>query len=408
MYTTANCPSLNWKDFNECCSQRALSTVITNHHQPQYSTMTISTDLSQQFQQQIQNAVAQHRALKITGGNSKGFYGNVVNAETLDVTGHQGILNYEPTELVITARAGTKLSEIEQLLDENGQMLAFEPPSYATGIDDTATLGGTIACNLSGPRRAYAGAARDFVLGCKIINGKGEILSFGGEVMKNVAGYDVARLMAGAMGTLGLLLEVSLKVLPKAESEHTLRFQCDVNEALAKMHSLARTALPVTATSFHDSRLHIRLSGTAGSVAAACETIGGEQLENAGEYWQQLKQQQLDFFNTDKALWRLSLASDSKPILFTGAQPENETFYEWGGALRWLKTDLAAETIRDSLSALDGHATLFRQPDRSQPDQSIESIFQPLPAAMAAIHKNLKQAFDPENILNPGKLYPDL
>ena len=205
----------------------------------------MNSDISQQLQQQVQHAFEQKKALSIIGGNSKAFYGRtderIASAETIDLSGHCGVLNYEPTELVITARAGTPLHEIEKVLEDNGQMLPFEPPAYA----DSATIGGTIACNLSGPRRAYAGAARDFLLGCKIISGKGEILSFGGEVMKNVAGYDVSRLMAGAIGTLGVLLEVSLKVLPKAEMESTQFFQCSAVEALDKIHAWSQTPLPL-------------------------------------------------------------------------------------------------------------------------------------------------------------------
>ena len=373
----------------------------------------MSTDISQQLQQQIQQAYDQPQnqatALRIIGGNSKAFYGRaddrLASAETLDVSAHQGVLSYEPTELVITARAGTPLAEIEKLLNDNGQMLPFEPPAFA----DTATIGGTIACNLSGPRRAYAGAARDFLLGCKIINGKAEILSFGGEVMKNVAGYDVSRLMAGAMGTLGVLLEVSLKVLPKAEIESTQIFHCSSAEALEKMHAWSLTPLPLSASCFHDSVLHIRLSGSSEAVKAAVNSIGGETIEdsngNATQFWQDLKEQRLAFFNTDKALWRLSIASDIESLGLPAECNEDDCLYEWGGALRWLKSNVTAETIQQAAAASDGHATLFRQPE---PDQERRVVFQALSPGLLRIHKNLKQAFDPKDILNPGRLYPEL
>jgi glycolate oxidase FAD binding subunit len=361
----------------------------------------MNSDISQQLQQQIQHAYAQGSALSIVGGNSKAFYGRMdermVSAGLLDVSGHRGVLNYEPTELVITARAGTPLAEIEQLLDENGQMLPFEPPSFS----QDATIGGTIACNLSGPRRAYAGAARDFLLGCKIINGKGDILSFGGEVMKNVAGYDVSRLMAGALGTLGVLLEVSLKVLPKAEEEKTQLLQCSPAEALEKIHGWSQTPLPISASCFHDSILRIRLSGATKAVNTAIETIGGEPLTDAKHYWFQLKEQQLDFFKSDIPIWRISMASDVESFSLAENYQQEGCLYDWGGALRWIKCEVPANVIQDAAAAVDGHASLVRQHQQG-------SIFQPLTPGLMRIHKNLKQAFDPKNILNPGKLYPEL
>ncbi|HBE93829.1 MAG TPA: glycolate oxidase subunit GlcE [Gammaproteobacteria bacterium] len=356
----------------------------------------MNADISQQLQQQVQHACEQESSIRIVGGNSKAFYGCPISAEELSVGDHRGVLNYEPTELVITVRAGTPLNEIEKILDDNGQMLPFEPPSFGAN----ATIGGTIACNLSGPRRAYAGAARDFLLGCKIINGRGEILSFGGEVMKNVAGYDVSRLMAGAMGTLGVLLEVSLKVLPKAETESTQRFHCSPVEAIDKIHACSQTPLPVSATSFHDSVLSVRLSGATKAVNAAVNSIGGDAMDNAESYWHDLKEQRLDFFNTENPLWRLSLASDIESVL-AGNTNDDDFLYEWGGALRWLKSDAPAEVIQAAVAELDGHASLFRHVDQ-------QCRFQPLTPGLLRIHKNLKQAFDPKNIFNPGKLYPEL
>lgn len=360
----------------------------------------MNSDISLQLQQQIQHAFSQGTALSIVGGNSKHFYGHTVSAETLNISGHRGVLNYEPTELVITARAGTPLREIEKLLQENGQMLPFEPPAFG----DNATIGGTIACNFSGPRRAYTGAARDFLLGCKIINGSGEILAFGGEVMKNVAGYDVSRLMAGALGTLGVLLEVSLKVLPKSEMERTQVFNCSYKQASEKIHNLSRTALPLSATCFHNSILCIRLSGTDKAVAAAVQTIGGETMETPELYWQALKEQQLQFFSGEKPLWRLSVASNIDTIAFDD-HSDNDFLYEWGDALRWLKSDADSKVIQNAAAKLDGHASLFRAGKTSD---RTSGIFQPLSPGLLRIHKNLKQAFDPANILNPGKLYAGL
>jgi len=365
----------------------------------------MNTDISLQLQQQIEQAAEQATQLRIVCGNSKAFYGRLderlASATTLDVSEHRGVLRYEPTELVITVRAGTLLADIEKLLDDNGQMLPFEPPAFG----ETASIGGTIACNLSGPRRAYAGAARDFLLGCKIINGKGEILSFGGEVMKNVAGYDVSRLMAGAMGTLGVLLEVSLKVLPKAEMQSTQLFQCSAAEAIEKIHTWSQTPLPVSASSFHDTIFRLRLSGATKAVKAAINTVGGESLDDDAQYWHDLKEHKLAYFDTEKPLWRISLASDNES--FTPAtseytdQDDNGFLYEWGGALRWLKTEAPAEIIQQAAADAEGHAVLFRHPQQ-------QTIFQPLSTGLMRIHKNLKQAFDPHNIFNPGRLYPEL
>lgn len=353
----------------------------------------MSKDNSQQIQSQVLDAYKNKNALKICAGNSKHFYGPKIDASSLDVSEHQGIINYEPTELVVTVRAGTRLSELEATLSESNQILPFEPPHFA----ETATIGGTVACNLSGPARAYSGAARDFVLGSNIINGKAESLKFGGQVMKNVAGYDASRLMCGALGTLGVILDVSLKVLPKPETEITLSHQCDINQAMFNMHQWVKQSLPVTATCYDGSHLFIRLTGNDSSVNSAKKIIGGEMLDNSQTFWQQVKEQTHNFFKTDKPLWRLSLSSNNPPLELQG-----DTFYEWGGALRWLKTESPAEKIRDELEAVGGHATLFRN------NNLTSSTFHPLSNGLLSIHKNLKKAFDPENILNPGAMYKDI
>jgi len=347
-------------------------------------------DNSQALQQQVVAALEQGTSLQIMGGNSKAFYGRNIAAEPLPVHRHSGILSYEPTELVLTARAGTPLLEIEKTLDDHGQMLGFEPPAFG----DKATLGGTIATNFSGPRRAYTGAARDFVLGCKLLNGKGEILSFGGEVMKNVAGYDVSRLMAGALGTLGVLLEISVKVIPKPDVEQTRVIECQAHDALAKMHHWAGLPLPVSATCFSNSQLMVRLSGAEKAVNAAAATIGGDELPDGAEFWRNIKEQQAAFFQSQKPLWRLSIASDADPSILEG-----DWFYEWGGALRWLTTNVPHDAVRNTVAALDGHACLFRH------HAAQDDVFQVLSPGLLRIHKNLKNAFDPHGILNPGKLY---
>lgn len=353
----------------------------------------MSNDHSKQIQQQVQAAYESCTPLNIVGGNSKAFYARQVEGEELSTAEHCGVLKYEPTELVITARAGTPLQEVQNTLDEKHQMFGFEPPMF----DESATLGGTIAGNFSGPRRAYAGAARDFVLGCKIINGKGEIISFGGEVMKNVAGYDVSRLMVGALGTLGVLLEVSLKVLPKPQKEQTLILECSEDQAIEYFHQWAQEPLPISATCFADSQLLVRLSGSENAVAASAQRIGGETLVESKEFWRILKEQKLQFFRSEKTLWRLSLASDTPPLAIEG-----EWLWEWGGAQRWLSSDVSPEVVRASAQEFGGHAVAFRNAPATT------EIFHPLGTGLLQIHKNLKLAFDPNNILNPGKLYSDL
>jgi len=352
-----------------------------------------AADNSQQLQNKVIEAFENNTPLDIQGGCTKSFYGNKLSAEALSTKDHHGIINYEPTELVITACAGTPLKIIEQTLKDNNQILAFEPPHFG----EDATLGGTIACNFSGPRRAYAGAARDFVLGTRILNGKGEIISFGGEVMKNVAGYDVSRLMTGAMGTLGVILDVSLKVLPIPETELTLVQKTDFINALKTVTDLSRTPLPVSASCYHNSCLYIRLSGTENAVISAKDTIGGDKLDNADYFWQSVKEQQHEFFSPKKTLWRLSVAANTPKLSLQGEQ-----LFEWSGALRWLLTDESEENIRSNIKAIEGHATLFRNNDKNT------DAFQALDKPLMKIHNNLKQAFDPKKILNPGRMYKDI
>lgn len=360
-------------------------------HFPNWSASEVVSDITHDLQAQVSAAYAGTTALRICGGNSKSFYGHEVQGETCSLAEHTGIVNYEPTELVLTARAGTRLNEIEQALAQHSQQLAFEPPAFG----ESATLGGTVACNLSGPRRAYAGAARDYVLGCRLINGKGELLAFGGEVMKNVAGYDVSRLMTGAHGTLGVLLEISLKVIPMDETEVTLVFECDEVRALERMHIWSRRTYPVSATCYDGDRVYVRLSGTAGAVDAARINMGGELLSAGKQFWKKIKEQQHAFFKSDKFLWRLSVPSNAAVINIEGKR-----LYEWGGALRWLLSDASGEKIRELASAAGGHATLFRS--------TAGAYFHPLDAGLHVIHRKLKNAFDPAGILNPGRIYEDL
>ncbi|HEY9052812.1 MAG TPA: glycolate oxidase subunit GlcE [Gammaproteobacteria bacterium] len=352
----------------------------------------IDKDISKELQQQVKQAIAAKTALCISAGNTKHFYGREPAGTPLNISEHSGVVNYEPTELVITARAGTPLKEIEALLASENQILGFEPPAFG----DAATIGGTIACNFSGPGRAFAGAARDFVLGSKIINGKAEELHFGGEVMKNVAGYDVSRLMCGAMGTLGVLLELSIKVLPKAEADLTLIQELDADDALKKVHSLARQSLPISATCFDDNTLHIRLSGSNGTVQAARKMIGGDELTSGEQFWHQIKEQQHTFFKSKHSLWRLSLASNTPVLNIPG-----KYLYEWNGAQRWLLSDENAEIIRNRTAQVGGHAQCFRNHGNR------DYAFHSLDKGLLKIHRQLKQAFDPDGIFNPGRMYAE-
>lgn len=329
--------------------------------------------------------------LVIRAGGSKDFYGQGIEGEVLDVSGHSGIVSYEPGELVLTARCGTPLAEIETLLDQHGQMLGFEPPRFGT----RSTLGGTLACGLSGPRRPYAGAARDFVLGVDILDGNGQHLKFGGQVIKNVAGYDASRLMVGALGTLGVLLQASLKVLPRPQSELTLQFEMDEATALNRMQKWAGQPLPLSAAAWFSGRLSVRLSGAASAVHAARMKLGGEAHGQGEAFWRSLRDHTAAFFAGDLPLWRLSLPSVTPPLALAGKQ-----LIGWGGAERWLKTDQPAKDIRARAATHGGHATLFSGGDRSV------AVFQPLPAALAKYHLRLKQQFDPRGILNRGRMYP--
>lgn len=354
-------------------------------------------NLIEQFSQSVLAAGRNKRPLRIEGSGSKSFYGRSTQGDALDVTAYRGIVSYEPTELVLTARAGTPLTEIDQLLADRRQMLAFEPPHFGPG----ATLGGCIAAGLSGPRRAYAGAVRDYVLGTRMIDGKGDVLKFGGQVMKNVAGYDVSRLMVGSLGTLGLLLEVSLKVLPLPVEEVSLRFDMAEQEALDAMNRWAAQPLSLSATCYHDGVLTVRLSGAAAAVRSVRTKLGGEIVADAESFWRGVREQQHAFFRADNnktyALWRLSLPSTAPMLNVPGRQ-----LIEWGGALRWLVSDISAVNIRQIATVLGGQATLYRS---AQPDAE---PFHPLSLTLLQVHQRLKRSFDPHRIFNPGRMYPEL
>jgi glycolate oxidase FAD binding subunit len=349
------------------------------------------------WQQRIRDAAAGGTPLCIRGGGTKDFYGERRVGDVLDTREYAGVVEYEPTELVVTARCGTPLDDVERTLAQSGQMLAFEPPRFGPG----ATLGGAIAAGLSGPRRPYAGAVRDLVLGVRILDGRGEDLTFGGRVMKNVAGFDLSRVMAGALGTLGVILEVSLKCLPRPRVEATRVFECSADDAIRKANEWGGQPLPLSATCHAQGRLWVRLSGAQPAVDAAVAKLGGSEVESGAAPWEAVREHSHPFFaRTHRAgapLWRLAVKSSAPHADLGGEQ-----LIEWGGAQRWLvagpRTDAAA--VRAWAAGHGGHATLFRADDKAV------GVFHPLSPTLHGIHQRLKETFDPQHILNRGRLYP--
>lgn len=347
-------------------------------------------DITNQLQQQIADARNEGRQLQIVGGNSKAFMGRTPVGEPLSLAEHHGIVNYQPLELVITVRAGTLLSEIEAVLAEQDQMLSFEPPIFS----EHSTIGGTLACNLSGPARPWGGSVRDHVLGLRLLNGKGEDLKFGGQVMKNVAGYDVSRLQAGAMGTLGVMTEISLKVLPKPAMTMTLVEEMNAADAIQLMNERAREARPITAACWMGGRLFTRLAGASSAVLATVEQWSGTASTENPFFWSELRDQRLSWFDESSPLWRFSVKSTAEHWL-----PEKDWLIDWGGAQRWLKTEGELAVRAQEAETAGGQVSLFRGGDRQQ------EVFHPQPQSLQQIQQRLKHNFDPDGVLNPGRLY---
>ena len=346
--------------------------------------------------------------LRIRGGGSKDFYGQMLQGEVLETRGLQGILSYEPSELVVTVASGTRLAELESALAGENQFLAFEPPHFGAG----ATVGGMVAAGLSGPARVAAGGVRDYVLGVQMVNGKAELLTFGGQVMKNVAGYDVSRLVTGSLGTLGLITEVSLKVLPVPTAQASLRFELDQARALRQLNLWAGKPLPINASCWRIERggrcLTLRLRGAMAAVQAACQGLGGERLGEAegGAQWGALREQTLPFFvlENHQCLWRLSVP-DTAGVLDL-AVPDDCVLFEWGGALRWVKAPAGqGAALRAAAEGAGGTATRFRSPAQSAGHPM--PVFHPLRAPLERIHRALKQQFDPAGIFNRGRMFAE-
>ncbi len=345
----------------------------------------MSNDLTKQIQATVKEALAKKQSLRIVGGASKNFLQIAYTTHKLELDTHSDMVAYEPSELFITARAGTPMAEIEAMLANHNQMLACEPPHFGS----SATLGGTVACGFSGPRRPYAGSLRDHMLGVKIINGEGEILQFGGRVMKNVAGFDVSRLMVGAHGTLGVMLEISLKVMPKPELEETLLFECPPGDAPKRMAEFARHSIPLSAIAWLASHIFLRLQGTEVAIRAAHAKIGGEIAASGAHFWESIREQTHPFFNHQQPLWRLSL-----PPACGLALPKNEVLMDWGGGLRWWHTDKSTAEVEALAKEYGGYAYLFRD---AVPVAGVAP-----PANLLGIHRRLKKSFDPHGVFNPG------
>jgi glycolate oxidase FAD binding subunit len=388
-----------------------------------------AADLTEQLRAQVQQALATGTRLRLRGGGSKDFYGETLNGTLLDMRGHHGVVSYEPSELVVTVRAGTPLTELENLLASQGQCLPFEPPHFGPG----ATVGGMVASGLSGPARASVGALRDFILGVKIINGRGEALTFGGQVMKNVAGYDVSRLMAGSLGTLGVLLEVSLKVLPVAPAEATLWLAgVGQQQALDLLNRWGGQALPLNASCWvHDSAeqpprdaLFVRLRGAVAAVEAACPRLMadavalGAQVQRmdvpqAGADWTACREQTLPFFkapppalqalNTDLCLWRLSVPQTTPALALPAVV--SSPLIEWHGGLRWVWAPASADALlRNAAQKAGGHATLFRASASRGDADKAGGVFTPLSPVQQGIQRALQKQFDPAGIFATGRL----
>lgn len=351
-----------------------------------------------ELQERVRAATA---PFEIRGHGSKCFYGGEPRGELLSTTALRGISSYEPSELVVTVQGGTPIAELEQALAAQGQHLAFEPPRLNGG----GTVGGMVASGLAGPARAQVGGVRDHVLGVTLLNGKAELMSFGGTVMKNVAGYDVSRLMAGSLGVLGLIAEVSLKVLPRPVVQATLRFEMEQAKALEQLNRWGGQPLPISASAWWDGALVLRLSGAEGAVRSAFHKLGGELIPDslALPFWEGLRDQRDEFFvGAERAvaagarLWRLSLPQTAPALKLPGEQ-----LIEWGGAQRWVTTSAPPAQLREAAGNVGGHATLYRAQDKSA------GVFAPLSPPLARIHRQLKLAFDPKGLFNPGRLYAD-
>ncbi|BBU30337.1 glycolate oxidase subunit GlcE [Burkholderia sp. THE68] len=347
-------------------------------------------DCSEELLGEVRTALNSKQPLRIRGGDSKSFLGRSTLGKEIDTRRHRGIVSYDPTELVVTVRAGTTLQELEIILDAAGQML----PSEAPVLGGETTIGGMVASGLSGPRRAYSGSVRDYVLGCRLITGSAKHLRFGGEVMKNVAGYDVSRLLCGSFGAFGLLTEVSLKVLPRPRSVLSVGLEATSEAALSMLAKWRSEGIPISGACHIDDVLHLRIEGGSGSVKAARELVGGDEVSTS--FWQELREFDLPFFKDERPLWRLSMPAAAPHIELPG-----RCVTDWGGTQRWLKSEADPLAIRELAQRHGGHATCYT------PDVT-DDPFHKLSAPLFQLHQRLKRQLDPSNIFNAGRMYPEI
>jgi glycolate oxidase FAD binding subunit len=354
------------------------------------SNVSDARDIAADLAGAVRAATGAREPLRIVGGDTKAAHGRRVESRRLDVAGHRGVTAYDPSELVITARAGTPVAEIEALLTQRGQRLAFEPPI----LSEASTIGGMVAAGYAGPRRPFAGAVRDSILGVTVLDGRGEALRLGGTVFKNVAGFDGFRLMAGAFGCLGVLLDVSIRVAPIPAAETSCSLEMDWPAARGLITALMRRPLPLDGAAHDGARLHLRLSGAARGVEALAREIGGEATPQG--FWDDLRHRRAPIFAAPR-LWRLSI-----PRLARLDDLPGPWLRDWAGGEIWLETDAEAMTVRALATSVEGHATLYRG---AAPG---EEVFAPLPAGLMALHRRVKAAFDPAGIFNPGRMYEGL
>jgi glycolate oxidase FAD binding subunit len=350
-------------------------------------------DRSKELLERVGQAIAGNTPLRIVGRDSKAFMGRRAVGEVLSTAGHTGLIEYEPTELVVAARSGTTLVELNEQLAAHGQWLGCEPPRFDNATSGGATIGGTLACNQSGPARPWLGSIRDHVLGIRLVNGRGEHLHFGGRVMKNVAGYDVSRLQAGALGTLGLITEVTLRVFPRPERRATAVLEMDAVEALRVMSEESREGGPLSGACWLDGQLYLRYSGFEAAVADRLRRRGGVALEDDSAFWSNLREQRLEFFSGDEPLWRIS----GRPAAAHGGG--GPCLIDWGGAQRWLRGSREWPELISLAESMGGQLSLYRGGDRDG------EVLHPRTPAQQRLHRALKEAFDPQGIFNPGRLY---
>jgi glycolate oxidase FAD binding subunit len=341
------------------------------------------------WQSQIKAAAAKGAKLAVRGSGSKSFCSPTATGDVLDTREHTGIVEYEPNELVIVVRCGTRIADVEKTMADAGQMLAFEPPHFGDG----ATIGGMVASGLSGPRRPYAGALRDFVLGCKVLDGKGDHLSFGGKVMKNVAGFDVSRLLTGSSGSLGVITEAAFKCLPLPKAQQTHVFELDAQTAIERMNRWYAEANPITATTWLGGKLYVRLAGAAPAVKSAASNLGGESLANDTDWWRDWREQKHAFFAGELPVIRVACKSTAP--WGDLANDADQQAIDWGGAQRWVRCpSIALAAIREWARAQGGHASVFRGA-ASGAERSVA-----LQPALIDIQTKIKSAFDPYHIFS--------